>query len=179
MKSSILFIAISVFLFAACKKGDNTPSNPIDQLPPATQTGANTLGCLVNGKPFTAYGKPSFLQEQGIYFIPFSKKAWLIDGTSGHQDLSMKFDFNKNPNVPGTFEMSDNYPAGAEFLNPLDGNTAITGSNDFKTDSIHKGTLTVQYYDSTIIAGIFSFDCANDSGVVIHITKGRFDISIK
>ena len=28
-----------------CKKND---INPVDQLPPATQTGANTFGCLVN-----------------------------------------------------------------------------------------------------------------------------------
>ncbi|MBO0356924.1 hypothetical protein J0X19_03115 [Hymenobacter sp. BT186] len=36
-----------------CKQ--DAPS-PLSQLPPATQTGANTFGCLVNGKPWTPQG---------------------------------------------------------------------------------------------------------------------------
>lgn len=36
-----------------CKKDDPAPE---EQLPPATQTGANTLGCLVNGQPYTPGG---------------------------------------------------------------------------------------------------------------------------
>ena len=36
-----------------CKKND---PNPVDQLPPATQTGANTFGCLVNGQPWLPQG---------------------------------------------------------------------------------------------------------------------------
>jgi len=35
-------------------KKDN--NNNADSLPPATQTGANTLGCLVNGKVFVPKG---------------------------------------------------------------------------------------------------------------------------
>ena len=170
-------VLILVLLFAGCKKEDKTPINPIDQLPPATQTGANTLGCLIDGKPFTAYGKPSFLNEQGVSFQPFINTAWYISGKVGHQHLIMNINYDSSISLPAIFKMSDNYPAGAEFLNPLDENTAITGSNDFKTDSVHKGTLTVQYYDGTMIAGIFSFDCANDAGELIHITDGRFDIS--
>ena len=50
MKNIFTFL-IPALLFAGCKKADKTPINPIDQLPAATQTGANTLGCLVDGKP--------------------------------------------------------------------------------------------------------------------------------
>ena len=46
----ILILALSV---SCCKNDDdNTPTNPLDQLPPATQTGANTGGALVNGEAF-------------------------------------------------------------------------------------------------------------------------------
>ncbi len=51
---SIAVIALS-FLAAGCEK--EKPA-PIDQLPPATQTGANTFGCLVNGEVFKPSGSP-------------------------------------------------------------------------------------------------------------------------
>ena len=41
------------------KKKDPAPTDPVAQLPPETQTGANTFGCLVNGQPFTPKGKRS------------------------------------------------------------------------------------------------------------------------
>lgn len=46
-----LTLLIFSILLLACDK-DDKPANPIDQLPPATQTGAGTFGCLVNGVPY-------------------------------------------------------------------------------------------------------------------------------
>ena len=54
MKKIITVILLSTLLGASCKK-TNTPS-PTDQLPPTTQTGANTFGCLVNGKVWIPKG---------------------------------------------------------------------------------------------------------------------------
>lgn len=55
MKKLILLLTIILTLFS-CNKDDNKSQNPIDQLPPATQTGANTAGCLVNGEAFLPKG---------------------------------------------------------------------------------------------------------------------------
>lgn len=55
MRTLIIFIALA---FAMCCK--KTDSNSLDaelaKLPPITQTGANTFGCLVNGKAFIPSG---------------------------------------------------------------------------------------------------------------------------
>jgi len=52
---NILLLTISFFLLSSsCKK--NKPTNPVDQLPPETQTGANTFGCLINGEVFKPGG---------------------------------------------------------------------------------------------------------------------------
>src|SRR5699024_4348154 len=40
----------------SCSKDDNNSKDPVDQLPPATQTGENTIGCLVNGEPLLPKG---------------------------------------------------------------------------------------------------------------------------
>ncbi|QKG53326.1 hypothetical protein [Hymenobacter sp. BRD67] len=39
-----------------CQKSDPSLAKPEDQLPPATQTGAGTFGCLFNGQPWTPQG---------------------------------------------------------------------------------------------------------------------------
>lgn len=57
----LTLLALSALCFAACKK-TNTPVQ--DQLPPITQTGAGTFGCLINGEVYTPQGfeqnKPAF-----------------------------------------------------------------------------------------------------------------------
>ena len=51
----LLLLPLLIILFS-CNKDDDKPADPVDQLPPATQTGANTVGCLVNGKTFLPKG---------------------------------------------------------------------------------------------------------------------------
>lgn len=55
MKKLLLLLAVFAF-FVSCNKDDDPTPEPqiseIDKLPPATQTGANKVGCLVNGKAF-------------------------------------------------------------------------------------------------------------------------------
>ena len=54
-KINLLMLLCSVMLCSSqCKKTNTT--DPIDQLPPATQIGANTFGCLVNGKVYVPKG---------------------------------------------------------------------------------------------------------------------------
>ena len=44
----LLQLVLSLLLLPGCQKADPAP---VDPLPPATQTGANTFGCLLNGQP--------------------------------------------------------------------------------------------------------------------------------
>ena len=49
MKTKIL-IFLTILSLVGCSKDDTTPPEPALLLPPETQTGANTFGCLINGK---------------------------------------------------------------------------------------------------------------------------------
>ena len=53
MKKIFLIIITTLFL-ACCSKNDSPSQTPtaVSQLPPATQTGANTFGCLLDGEIF-------------------------------------------------------------------------------------------------------------------------------
>ena len=62
MKKLLLMLLATVF-FTACNKDDSFPpgTSEIDKLPPLTTVGANTVGCLVNGKAFLPFGNlPGF-----------------------------------------------------------------------------------------------------------------------
>ncbi|MEO6832839.1 MAG: DUF6252 family protein [Chitinophagaceae bacterium] len=171
---SILLFAICL-IFPSCKKA-NTP-DPLSQLPAATHSGANTLGCLVNGKAFLVnVGLANWNHPLGVSFSPYDGYSWEIDGKPDSRHLTIRFnESGTNPTIPSTFNLTTDYQSRAEFLNPLDG-TAINGNNEFVTNVSNTGEITISYYDGSVIAGTFNFDAANDSGVVVHITDGRFDI---
>ena len=59
----ILFILLLALLNSCCSDDDNSQT-PIDQLPPETQTGANTFGFLVNGE---AINVTNTSQQTAIY----------------------------------------------------------------------------------------------------------------
>ena len=173
----ITYVLALIVLLTACKKSDNA-SNPIDQLPPATHTGANTFGCLINGEAFVTSGKSYRGHPTGVTAIPYTNTAWYIDGTLGRKDISLEFDFNSNPTVPGTFSMAGRYPYWGYYTYYPDG-TIPTGSTDYHTDSTHTGTVTITHYTKTFAAGTFQFDAINGDGEVVHITDGRFDIQFE
>ena len=63
MHQYLLFTLTLLFLFA-CNKEDDGPINPVDQLPPATQTGVGMMACLIDGEPWV--NSPDGLGFQGI-----------------------------------------------------------------------------------------------------------------
>ncbi|MBS1557911.1 MAG: hypothetical protein JST69_04210 [Bacteroidetes bacterium] len=63
-----------MLLLASCdlfKKNDPKPLTELEKLPPATQTGKNTFGCLVNGKAVIASTTTNVtgVYQQGILQI--------------------------------------------------------------------------------------------------------------
>ncbi|MEO6832121.1 MAG: hypothetical protein ABI169_07960 [Chitinophagaceae bacterium] len=168
-------LTFGILVFPSCKK-TSTP-DPLSQLPAATHSGANTLGCLVNGKAFAVTGHSSFSNPDGVDFIPYSSSSlgWLIKGNVSPAYLRISFAGNLQNSKIGRYTIADIFPFGGLYANPQNG-TAILGNTEFTTNAQNNGVITVSYYDSSIIAGTFSFDAANDSGVVVHITDGRFDI---
>jgi len=47
---TLFLLIVGLILITSCDKDDD--QNPLDKLPPITQNGAQTFGCLINGKPF-------------------------------------------------------------------------------------------------------------------------------
>lgn len=76
MKNSLLILIL--ILSMSCCKNDDDNLTPLDQLPPATQTGEQTFGCLINGEAFMpdkfGFGTPNAFYQlvNGKYTLGIS-----------------------------------------------------------------------------------------------------------
>jgi hypothetical protein len=75
MKYALTFILAALTSLTSCKK-DDVNKSPVDQLPPATQEGALTFGCLINGEPFvvTNTSRMVAIYQQGRLQLGAEKK---------------------------------------------------------------------------------------------------------
>lgn len=183
MKAHIsLFLLIVVFTLLGCKKDDDQHTNPVNQLPPATQTGANTAGCLVNGEPFIPKGYitggnlPRYYDGENFSLGLIKKESNSI-GRSIHiileemeQQLSVGSSIILNtklesppPIQVGLYEIGAPSPPHPEFYET---NDTITGEL----------IITNHDFDNAILSGTFWFDAVNSEGEIVEVREGRFDV---
>ncbi len=159
-----LFSLISLLLLAGgCKK---TPQEP--DLPPATQTGAYTFGCKINGKVWVPKGGLLHPVFDGGYY---QNNLYLIAQRLGDDHSSITMNFLDSVKAPGKYiikEGADGRQTGRHF----------DGTRSYLADTAGSGVLTLTKLDTVnlIVSGTFYFTATNDSGDIVHITDGRFDI---
>ncbi|MBS1737496.1 MAG: hypothetical protein JSS98_12935 [Bacteroidetes bacterium] len=177
--SLFLILIASLTMIASCKK-ENTLEVELAKLPPATQTGANTFGCLVNGKAWVAQNKdciilcdPSFDTYYDTFnggFIALS--AFLKDNANNlDEEIDIAFDSTD-------FKKVFSFVKGKNDLNIRFLNFKGTTYNTVLDSSI-KGNcnLEILNYDlrAGIISGSFEFTLSKPGHETIKITNGRFD----
>lgn len=172
-----LFPAALALLLAQCHRHDPDPARPEDQLPPATQTGAGTFSCLLNGQPWT----PNSSNRGSDIYITY-------DPTYAEGSLLIRAAF-----FPGNSQNNQNIIiGGAPITKPgiysFTSKTAGAGYIDYNLPapcneftSIHTvtqtGQLTITRFDlaAGIISGTFAFTLAQPGCDTIKVTQGRFD----
>ncbi|WP_426669158.1 DUF6252 family protein [Mucilaginibacter sp. McL0603] len=172
---SILAFFSITFLSVSCKK------QPVDQLsllPPATQTGANTFGCLVNGYALIPHNRsivtgPLLSCGYGLY-----SKGYLFNVTGGANvrsgnlaTVSIQTDslkISEGETVPLTKDYVPGYASGI-YLENL---------QYHMTNDNARGQLTITHLDTInqIVSGTFYFNAVSANGDTVKITNGRFDM---
>lgn len=156
---------LTTFTLSCCNDDDN-PQNPLDQLPPATQTGANTFGCLINGEPFVVSNTSN---QTAIYQGGVLQIGGGIDNSIMDKHISINISAPINLNTPYDLTLLPN-------------NLAIFVNNGegcyYDYDHTTSGTLTITKFDQTnfIISGTFNFSTQTNECENINITNGRFDL---
>lgn len=184
MKPKLLPILASLFFItltaSECKK--HKPGNPVDQLPPETQTGANTFGCLVNGEVFLPKG-PSLspiLQCAYQYLNTDYSRGYFFQLSAIHKNnttdvLSVGIFTDSLIIANGNFVLGSNQKGNAYALY-----TRYTDTIHVKsyTSKDFPGQLTITKFDeiNQIVAGTFWFNIIKSPGDTIKVTDGRFDM---
>ncbi len=184
MKKNLIFI-FCLFFFNSCKK------NAIDALPPVTQNGANTFGCLVNGKPWVSTGKPASLFNRGTKAIEGGYILTSLLKDSARNNVSLMAErgdgtsidiYINNVYKPGIYPLifdTGTYPAN---IVPFNYGVFFDITHLYLTNSSHKGTVIITKADTitNAVAGTFEFNgFNNNTQQTILVTNGRFDFLYK
>ncbi len=182
LKNILILLCSLLLLSASCKKEKS--KNPIDDLPPATQTGANTFGCLVNGEVFlpkgSGFGGPNlscqyeFVDNKYYFNLLAIKKG--KDCESYSLSLSL-FNLILTNNTSYLLEDFTEGKAQSKYTKTID---CTFNTEDFKTNNNITGTMNITYLNATktIVAGTFSFDAVNSKGEKVEVREGRFDMKL-
>jgi hypothetical protein len=186
LKVSLISFLI-LFTFYSCKK--HKPTNPIDQLPAATQTGANTFGCLVNGeavvihKPFGDLS-PAFGCS---YILTYSSITGYVFGVTGTDKIDGCHFKSVGLQLDSVQLQLTTYPltTGRVLYGKIGWVNIANGCPPspllmYTTDSVVTGEMTITHFDQQkqIVSGTFSFDAVEITiGDTVHVTDGRFDMN--
>lgn len=188
MKKNIFFLALVVgaTMISCVKELD-------EKLPPATQTGAQTFGCKVEGKTWIPNGThdlfvsvkaltATLYQRQGIKYLYISARkdpSAFNNEEDSYDDMDIDIML---PSVQGetildeTCNSCDLYCPYSSMRLKIRG---LLSSGCYITDSTHQGRINFTKIDTLnrIFSGSFEFIAKDrNSGKTISVTDGRFDV---
>lgn len=175
MKLLKLFIPILALLLALCLTSceKNNPFAPGTELPPETTTGANTFGCLVNGKVW----------RNGGYFFP-SQSLNIPEMSESRLQIAASKSVTDTLSSIGIYVFTSNISIGQYLCDSLNVNIFFhfgiggpTGSY-CNYEYAKEGIIEITRYDleNRIVSGHFSAKLQFDGCEDIVIKEGRFDL---
>ncbi|MBX7205316.1 MAG: hypothetical protein K1X81_07810 [Bacteroidia bacterium] len=168
----LLLLASLSCLNLHCKK-----ESELDKLPPATTTGKQTFGCLINGKAWPIGVKGSHLWVVNYQNRQIDVGYYIKDSPFAFTDKEWVSITLKKVNKPGYYLVS------------LDGvsecSISIGSINDsyFSSDNVNKNayaSILITRLDSInhFLSGTFEFSLFNESGTSqVKVSSGRFDFN--
>ena len=170
MKTLIFSLLSLFFVLQSCKNDDDNNCQGIECLPPVTQTGEGTFGCLVNGEPFidnSGFFNCFYQLVDGEYYFGISAED-NVEGIrqifigSNESQIELSNIINLNPDISGNFYggLNINNLGGTLRTNDLGGTIIF---NEFTTNP-------------NVVSATFEFTITNpNTGITYEITEGRFD----
>ena len=167
----VVFCITIAFLLSLshCHRDQPKPKTELEKLPAATQTGAYTFGCLVNGKAWIPQSSVDFSCDNEVNFALMAKVS-----TSTIKQ-SFGFYIANQMTTTGSYQLNDSTKQYADFADFSDATKLCEYIVDGSTGN---GILIITKFDQTrlIVSGTFSLTTWNTKCDTIRITDGRFDL---
>ena len=178
----LLLLLLPLFIQLKCKK-DKQASE--EKLPPVTQTGAGTFGCLLNGKVWLPAGllletkiarnyDPGF--RGGSFSIQAIRKLYNSNNERiSHTVVSIGSSY---VDKPGIYSLMRRDTSGSSFTNHDNGCEYFPWRNEGA--SIIAGEMNIIKLDLNIgiISGTFFYTLVKPNCDTIKVTDGRFDFRL-
>lgn len=177
MKNSLLIISklltIASLLFVqSCdllRGNDPKPKTELEKLPPITQGGKNTFGCLVNGKAFV-------VTNTSMQWAIFQQGQLEFGANDEYNDLDQSINMILGDPLEEGIEYS--------FIDPSlyyhSGYSLRIGDTIciYEFDNTFEGSIIFTKIDriNFTISGTFEFSTVTSTCETIRITNGRFDL---
>jgi len=172
---NLLLIIFTTMIMNSCDKDDH--KTPLEQLPAATTTGANTAGCLVDGEAFLAKG---YIPSGNLVCNYINGKDFNINivQRSSSQTISMNVISYNQTLVVGEIYKLEVYGANSKFGTYTIYDDQNLTEIQYKTTSSITGELKItnHNFEKAILSGTFWFDAVNTDGKIVKIREGRFDM---
>lgn len=171
---NLILLFITTFFLSYCNNDDEKPIAEIDKLPPATQTGANTIGCLLDGNAFLPGNFPN--ATNCFYQFVDGEYYFALNTSKINQDnflINIGLITNaKQIEQNSTYALEGNTPSNAYGTYALEGVFTNTDGNTYT------GELKITKLDEInhIVSGTFWFDILDFQGNSHQIREGRFDM---
>ena len=170
---------LALLLLTQCSKCKKDDPAPVDQLPPATQSGANTFGCLVNGQPYTPQGRVGLGSNFDLSYDPgFNGGALIVRTYMAKTINDRKYLSVLGMHIArtGSYPFSSANEANA-FYSDLFVPLPCDDYDSREPGTFSQGNLTVTRLDlaAGIVAGTFSFKLYHPGCDTLRVTQGRFD----
>jgi hypothetical protein len=180
MKTMLCCLAVLI-VFSTCKK------NELDALPPATQTGAMTFGCLIDGKAWVPQGGGLFSglkPVEGGYIGAASaggmrNNVWISANSTNGEGMDF---YLRQVNKPGEYLLNSDTGLRPAILLPENYMIYYGKGFYYGTTSQYTGKIIVTRADTTqgVVSGTFEFTGYNPTTKqTISVTQGRFDVDTK
>ena len=198
MKNTLLLLVLLVLISCGRNSSDNDEMSQ-NQLPSITQTGANTAGCIINGKviipkdginPSSGFGVNGLVISTGInFYTPIYGDDYLSVSITNliekGQSYSVYVHLSKLTNGVGQYTVDQSngeYNVYAsrnpqiivrETNDGVSGTTYLSGPNS--------GKINITTFNNTTCSGTFSATLYNkdDPSKTLQVTEGRFDVRIQ
>ena len=170
----LLLLLLTTFALSCCNKDDDDqPKTELEKLPPATQTGANTFGCLLDGKAFLPGNGQNTLDC--VYQFVNDEYYFALQGNNEINNFSVLIGLSTNAKhieQNNTYALNGNIPFNAY------GTYALNGMFSTTDGTTYTGELTITKLDDInhIVSGTFWFDIVDFQGNSHQIREGRFDM---
>jgi len=170
LKIFLLNILITFLSYGCCKKSDPKPLTELEKLPPATQKGKDTFGCLVNGK---AWVPKTTIDADAFYQLGVLQLGGGLFGPTQFIEMGLL-------EVNGFRIQEGTYPL-IKTANSFSNAGIETSPNtlcSYSPSDTFSGTLTITKFDRVlyIVSGLFEFSTVASGCDTLKITNGRFDI---